>query len=115
MSSFLQSLNVTELKGLLNAVNQHVAEGSRLYHQTKAEVDLLTEKASYSFFGLPEDAPEKELDNAYRQLAKKMHPDKNGGTEEAKEKFQHMKARYEALKALRAEAQGDKENREKKS
>lgn len=34
----------------------------------------------------------------YRKLAKKMHPDKNGGTESAKNRFQAMKERYEALK-----------------
>eukprot|EP00971_Amphidinium_carterae_P292925 5815792-Amphidinium_carterae.1 len=34
-------------------------------------------------------------------MAKQMHPDKNGGTEEAKKRFQDMKARYEALKERR--------------
>jgi len=111
--SWLESLNVTELKGLLNEVTHHVAEGSREYHQFKAAVESLNSKASYSFFGLSEDACEKELDNAYRNLARRMHPDKNGGTEAAKEKFQNMKDRYEALKRHRAEAQGrGKENQE---
>uniref|UniRef100_A0A7S1WF97 J domain-containing protein n=1 Tax=Alexandrium catenella TaxID=2925 RepID=A0A7S1WF97_ALECA len=30
-----------------------------------------------------------------------MHPDKNGGTDEAKERFQEMKELYEALKERR--------------
>lgn len=115
--SWLKSLSVTELKGLLNEVNNHVAEGSRLYHQTKSEVDQMSLKANYSYFGLTEDASEKELDNAYRQLAKRMHPDKNGGTAEANVKFQRMKEQYEALKQQRGERHGgcpqvDKENRE---
>merc|ERR1712008_168608 len=34
-------------------------------------------------------------------MAKKMHPDKNGGTEAAKLKFEQMKERYESLKKKR--------------
>jgi hypothetical protein len=113
MTSWLQSLNAMEIKGVLNVVNKHIAEGSRLYHATKQAVEQMTRAASYSYFGLPEDTAEKDLDNAYRQLAKKMHPDKNGGTEDATVKFQHMKDCYEALKRERASPQGgDKENRE---
>merc|ERR1712032_985055 len=44
---------------------------------------------------------EKDLDNAYRKLAKQMHPDKNGSTESAKKQFQQMKDRYEAIKKRR--------------
>merc|ERR1719235_1715850 len=62
---------------------------------------------NYMYFGLSCDATEKDLDNAYRKLAKQMHPDKNGGTEEAKKKFQNMKERYEALKKKRGEHTAD--------
>ena len=39
--SWLQSLSVTELKGLVNEVNHHLVEGSQLYHRTKSEVEQL--------------------------------------------------------------------------
>merc|ERR1712083_140286 len=61
----------------------------------------MSDSANYEYFGLSPTSAERDLDNAYRQLAKKMHPDKNGGTEEAKMRFQAMKERYEALKARR--------------
>merc|ERR1719356_1620277 len=67
------------------------------------------EHLNYIYFGLTADASDKDLDNAYRKLAKKMHPDKNGGTEEAKKRFQQMKERYEAIKRKRNE-EGDSEN-----
>merc|ERR1712061_338345 len=63
------------------------------------------DKKKNAFFGLAEDCSEKELDNAYRKFARSMHPDKNGGTEEAKEKFQQMKERYGSLKSKRGEAE----------
>jgi hypothetical protein len=100
---WLASLTNNELKGLLNEFHHHVAESSKLYHERKSALDILSIQASYSFFGLQQDTSEKELDNAYRQLARRMHPDKNGGTEEAKEKFQLMKEHYEAIKRHRAE------------
>lgn len=103
---WLSSLTNNELKGLLNEFHHHAAESSKLYHETKSALDLLRMKVSYSFFGLQEHTSEKELDNAYRQLAKRMHPDKNGGTQEAKEKFQRMKEHYEAIKRHRAEDPG---------
>ena len=51
-------------------------------------------------FNLATDCTEKELESAYRRLAKAMHPDKNGGTEEAKEQFQVMRASYEEHKKV---------------
>merc|ERR1712194_643180 len=61
--------------------------GSRVYHQKLAELDTMGEKLNYQYFGLEADASERDIDNAYRKLARKMHPDKNGGTEEAKKKI----------------------------
>jgi hypothetical protein len=55
--------------------------------------------ADHAAFGLSEDMTDWDLDNAYRQLAKQIHPDKNAGTEESKENFQRMKERYDVLKA----------------
>ena len=49
-------------------------------------------------FDLQENYSAKEPHAAYRRLARVTHPDKNGRTEEAKDGFQTMRARYEELK-----------------
>jgi curved DNA-binding protein CbpA len=69
-----------------------------MYHFRLKELKLLKEQQGFAYFGLSADATEKELEGAYRTFAKKMHPDKNGGTEDAKRNFQTMKERYESLK-----------------
>eukprot|EP00913_Durusdinium_trenchii_P027668 g25948.t1 len=97
-AKFFDDLSNTELRGLVHEVGQRLLEGSQLYHSRLAELDRLGEVFNLKFFDLDESATARDLDNAYRKLAKKMHPDKNGGTEEAKQRFQAMKERYEALK-----------------
>merc|ERR1712194_200497 len=101
------ALTTLQLRGLVHEVGQRLLEGSRVYHQKLAELDTMGEKLNYQYFGLEADASERDIDNAYRKLARQMHPDKNGGTEEAKKKFQDMKERYEALKKKISEAAGD--------
>ncbi|CAL1151841.1 unnamed protein product [Cladocopium goreaui] len=91
VSEFLENLSHTELRGLVHEVGQRLLEGSRLYHSRLAELDR------------------------YRKLAKKMHPDKNGGTDEAKQRFQAMKERYEALKKKLSEDNVDKESEGRKN
>jgi len=99
MSEWLDSLSDIQLRGLVHELGQRLLENSRIYQGRLSELESLSGQANYAFFGLPHGATEKELDLAYRKMAKKMHPDKNGGTEVAKERFQHMKERYEALKS----------------
>merc|ERR1712232_681189 len=43
-------------------------------------------------------------------MAKKMHPDKNGGTEDAKHRFQIMKEKYENLKNRLQPQQNERED-----
>ncbi|CAE7235836.1 dnaJ [Symbiodinium natans] len=107
VSKYLDDLSTTELRGLVHEVGQRLLENSQLYHSRLSELEKLGEKANFMFFGLDSDASERDLDNAYRRLAKQMHPDKNGGTEEAKKRFQGMKERYEALKKRLAGDTGD--------
>eukprot|EP00927_Polykrikos_kofoidii_P046779 TRINITY_DN40913_c0_g2_i2.p1 TRINITY_DN40913_c0_g2~~TRINITY_DN40913_c0_g2_i2.p1 ORF type:complete len:1316 (+),score=242.35 TRINITY_DN40913_c0_g2_i2:153-3950(+) len=98
---FLRDLTSHQLRGLVHEMGQRLLQNSQLYHHRLEELKALGDKLNYMYFGLTPGASEKDLDNAYRKLAKKMHPDKNGGTEEAKIRFQHMKERYEALKKRR--------------
>lgn len=112
IAQFLEDLSNTELRGLVHEVGQRLLEGSQLYHSRLAELDRLGEMSNLKFFDLDETATSRDLDNAYRKLAKKMHPDKNGGTEAAKQRFQAMKERYEALKKKLAE---DNANAERES
>jgi len=104
---WMNGLACLDLRGLAHEVGQRLVEGSKTYHDGLADLEELQDQLNYLYFGLSFDASEKDLDNAYRKLAKKMHPDKNGGTEEAKRKFQHMKERYEALKKRIREHKGE--------
>jgi len=97
----LQDFSSHQLRGLVHEVGQRLITNSHLYHRRLAELKSLGKRLNYRYFGLDEDASDKDLDNAYRRMAKQLHPDKNGGTESAKMRFQHMKERYEALKKHR--------------
>jgi molecular chaperone DnaJ len=48
----------------------------------------------YKVLGVAEDAPEKEITRAYRQLAKQYHPDANPGSED---RFKEISAAYDVL------------------
>lgn len=53
-------------------------------------------KSLYETLGVSENATHSEIKKAYRQLAKKYHPDINK-TQEAEEKFKEINAAYEVL------------------
>lgn len=52
----------------------------------------------YSVLGVPRDASEEEIKNAYRRLAKKYHPDLNPGDADAARKMNEINAAYEQIK-----------------
>jgi len=99
LTEWMAEMTDRHLRGLVHEVRERLVESSQLLHSRRAEVERLSRRLNFQFFALPEGAREKDLDNAYRRLARSMHPDKNGGTETAKENFQKMKGRYEELKA----------------
>lgn len=54
-------------------------------------------KTYYQKLGLKESAAAEEIKKAYKKLANKHHPDKNGGDEQCKIIFQEINAIYEIL------------------
>ena len=52
----------------------------------------------YKVLGLSPDASDEEVKKAYRPLAKKYHPDRNPGDQEAARKMQEVNAAYEQIK-----------------
>lgn len=61
----------------------------------------------YEVLGLPRNATEAELKQAYRRLAMKFHPDRNPGDPEAEAAFKEVKEAWEVLKEPRKRAAYD--------
>lgn len=61
----------------------------------------------YEALGLPRNATEAELKQAYRRLAMKFHPDRNPGDPEAESAFKEIKEAWEVLKDPRKRAAYD--------
>lgn len=57
----------------------------------------------YELLGVKRDATQKDIQGAFRKLAKKFHPDLNPGDKKAETKFKEISAAYEIL--------GDEEKR----
>jgi DnaJ-class molecular chaperone len=51
----------------------------------------------YEVLGVKSDASQKEIQRAYRQLAKKSHPDLHPGDPDAEQKFKELTAAYELV------------------
>src|SRR5262249_42707085 len=51
----------------------------------------------YQTLGVKKDSPQEEIQKAYRQLAKKLHPDLNPGNKQAEEQFKEVAAAYDLL------------------
>jgi molecular chaperone DnaJ len=54
-------------------------------------------KDFYSILGIPESASDAEIKKAYRQLAKKYHPDINPGNKAAESKFKEVSEAHDIL------------------
>lgn len=95
---WMSELSGRHLRGLVNEISEQYFEMQDKLFKQRKELQQRSKRLGFAFFNLPETCSAKDLDNAYRRLARSMHPDKNGGTEMAKERFQAMRARYEELK-----------------
>ena len=60
----------------------------------------------YEVLGVSRDATDEEIKKAYRQLAKKYHPDVNPGDKQAEEKMKEINAAYDAIKSGTADSFG---------
>lgn len=97
-SKWFESLSNVELHGLVHEIGQQLIETSHLYHYHESKLECLAVNDGREYFGLTETSTLKDLDIAYKRMAKQMHPDKNGGTEAAKQQFQQLSERYTGLK-----------------
>ena len=59
-------------------------------------------KTPYEILGVSPTATDDEIKSAYRALAKKYHPDTNGGSEYAGEKMREINAAYDKIQDMRS-------------
>src|SRR5512146_3183980 len=52
----------------------------------------------YEVLGVDRGASDDEIKQAYRKLAMTYHPDRNGGSKEAEEKFKELTEAYDVLR-----------------
>src|SRR5256885_14879071 len=71
----------------------------------------MAEKDYYDILGVKKTATDEEIKKAYRNLAKKYHPDKNKGNKEAENKFKEISEAYAVLSDTEKRAQYDRVGR----
>jgi molecular chaperone DnaJ len=67
----------------------------------------LYEKDFYKILGVSKSATNKEIKKKYRELAHKLHPDKNKGNKKSEEEFKAVSEAYEILSEVKSRAEYD--------
>jgi len=70
----------------------------------------MKEYLAYAILGVTKDASQSEIKKAYKKLAMKHHPDKNGGSDHAKAKFQELQEAYRTLSSESGKSENDRTN-----
>ncbi|OEF96235.1 molecular chaperone DnaJ [Desulfuribacillus alkaliarsenatis] len=68
----------------------------------------MSKRDYYEVLGVKKDATPEEIKKAYRQLARKLHPDVNKDDPKAEEKFKETKEAYDILSSQEKRAQYDR-------
>jgi DnaJ-class molecular chaperone len=69
----------------------------RLAPEGKGRTEAMASADPYELLGVKKDASQSEIQSAFRQLAKKLHPDLNPGDKDALSKFQEISGAYDIL------------------
>ncbi|MCK6543823.1 J domain-containing protein [bacterium] len=64
-------------------------------------------KDYYKILGVPESASSEDIKAAYKNLAKKYHPDRNPGNKQSEEKFKEMSEAYNILSDVKKRKEYD--------
>ena len=62
----------------------------------------------YAVLGVPRTASDDDIKKSYRKLAMQYHPDRNGGSKEAEEKFKEVTEAYDVLRDAQKRAAYDR-------